>query len=305
MNAWKEYFIRKDRIDFAFAVKLIAIIVFSLSFVYVNAGFSSSLHLQPNSSIEMQAEDCLNESRQILLELQSEGFSVQRVNDSLKQLESLFNAQKTIKEKKEKHDFSVVFPYCEEIKEIREKAFISKDELEGLKRFYAEFLEGTGINTSSVDKIINEIEAEIKNERYEKVPDLTDEAYNEILNLRSSQTAFKLFYEATSNSIEKFLYKNWKFFSGFIFMAVLLFLIYHSALRKMILMRKLERLELRKKTLKNLIMKTQKDYFTYGKISEGTFNIRTKKLAELIRDIDRQIPLLKEEMMKLDRKRKR
>ena len=45
-------------------------------------------------------------------------------------------------------------------------------------------------------------------------------------------------------------------------------------------------------------MKIQKDYFQEGKIPEGEYNIKTKKYAELIRDIDRQIPLLQEELAK-------
>ena len=46
-------------------------------------------------------------------------------------------------------------------------------------------------------------------------------------------------------------------------------------------------------------METQRDYFQYGKIPEGEYNIKTKRFAELVRDIDRQVPLLKEEIIKL------
>ena len=51
-------------------------------------------------------------------------------------------------------------------------------------------------------------------------------------------------------------------------------------------------------------MNVQKDYFQYGKIAEGEYNIKTKKFAELIRDIDRQVPLMQEELAKLNRTRK-
>ena len=47
-------------------------------------------------------------------------------------------------------------------------------------------------------------------------------------------------------------------------------------------------------------MKTQREYFNEGSISEGTFNIKIKKLAELVRDIERQIPLLQEGLAKID-----
>jgi hypothetical protein len=46
-------------------------------------------------------------------------------------------------------------------------------------------------------------------------------------------------------------------------------------------------------------MQCQKNYFQFGTLPEGEYNIKIKKYAELVRDIDRQIPLLQEEMAKL------
>ena len=43
-------------------------------------------------------------------------------------------------------------------------------------------------------------------------------------------------------------------------------------------------------------MSTQKQYFEGGNLSESSYTIRTKSFAEMIRDIDRQIPLLQEKM---------
>lgn len=43
-------------------------------------------------------------------------------------------------------------------------------------------------------------------------------------------------------------------------------------------------------------MATQKQYFEGGNLSESSYTIRTKSFAEMIRDIDRQIPLLQEKM---------
>ena len=67
---------------------------------------------------------------------------------------------------------------------------------------------------------------------------------------------------------------------------------------------KIRKLELRKKTIKTLISNTQKDYFERGNLSEGNYNIRTKKFGELILDIERQLPLLNEGLAKLDKKKR-
>jgi hypothetical protein len=63
--------------------------------------------------------------------------------------------------------------------------------------------------------------------------------------------------------------------------------------------KKLEHLYLRRTTLKKLIAKTQKEFFEKGTIDETTYHIRLNKYGEIIRDINRQIPLVKEELESL------
>ncbi|MCD6476788.1 MAG: hypothetical protein J7K26_01310, partial [Candidatus Aenigmarchaeota archaeon] len=65
--------------------------------------------------------------------------------------------------------------------------------------------------------------------------------------------------------------------------------------------RKIEILESEKNTLKKLIANTQRDYFEKGILSDVDYHIKIHKFGELIRDIDRQIPLLKEEIAKIQK----
>lgn len=141
------------------------------------------------------------------------------------------------------------------------------------------------------------------NERYEKVKPLVDKAYTELIDLQSSRTAVGLFYDATSKSLKNFFIKNWIYLTSFLLIILILFFVYKKAISLWITKRKISELELRKKTLKDLLTQTQRDYFNYGKIPESTFHIKTEKLAELIRDIDRQIPLLQEQIVKLSKKK--
>lgn len=277
----------REKIFFVFVL----IIILNLN--YVIGAENNEL----NVSAEQKARLCLNESRESFYELERDNFSVLRVNDSLNQMDNMFRAQIALKDKKQPYDFSLVIPYCDEIRKIKELALKSKDELIALKKFYTESVQG--LNTTEIDKTIAEAEQEIKNERYEKVKDLIDLAYNQIVNAKSRQTTLNIFYEATTQSIGKFLDKNKYYLAGFLAFLIAMFLIYKKAVYLWIIKRKINKLELRKKILKELIMKTQKDYFNSGKISEGEFNIKTKKLAELVRDIDKDIPLLQEELAKL------
>lgn len=279
--------------------KVIMITAFLL--VLINLIFVSSAELNGKSlnlSIEQKSALCLNESKHILQKLKNENFSILRVNDSLKQMEDLHNAQIILKEQKKPYDFSAAIPYCNEIKKIEKLAFISRDDLNALKKFYSESLEG--LNKTLIDSMIADVEQEIANERYEKVNSLIDKTYKEIINEKAKFTTFNVFYENTTRSIGKFFNKNKHWILGILIFLILILVFYKKTISKWILKRKINKLELRKKTLKELIMGTQKSYFNEGSISEGTFNIKTKKLAELIRDIDRQIPLLQEELARLE-----
>jgi hypothetical protein len=267
--------------------------------------FFQFVSAEENLTIQQQAEICLADSRAILNEFIEDNFSYQRINDSLVKAQDLYNAQTLLEENnKSGIDFSLILPYCNDIKQIRELAFEARDEYSSLKKFY-DISITSEMDTSEVDIIIAEIESEINSERYEKVSPLIDSAYEKISEVKASYTALNLFYTSTTSSLKRFFQKNWVSIIVVVSILLVLFLIFNRQIKKKIIANKIKNLELRRETLQELIKKTQRDYFQHGKLSEGNYNIRTKKFAEFIRDIDRQIPLLKEESMKISRGKKR
>jgi hypothetical protein len=249
------------------------------------------------SEEEKNASLCLNNSLSIMNEMSDENFSIQRINDSLKEAENLFNAQVVLLEKGRPADFGLITPYCEQIALIRDQAFEIRDSFNALKKFYSDSL-NENMNTSSVDKLIEEIGQEIESERYEKASPLIDEAYQEIINVQATQTNLNLFYKSTTMGIKDFLMDNKYIIIAAVLVIITFLLGYRRTINRWSVERKLSRLEIRKKTLRELVMQTQKEYFKDGKISDGIYSIRTKKFAEMIRDIDKEIPLLKEELIK-------
>lgn len=278
---------------------LFVLAAFSIVLTMMTGVFS--LESSGNATLdENSALNCLNESNIIMEKMILDGFSIIRINDSLKQIYSLYNAQIVLKEKKSRYDFSVVFPYCNEIENVSRTAYYLRDEFEALEKFYNESLTES-MDTSPVQNTIDQIDREIKNERYETVRPLIDEAYQEITSLKTSSTTLNLFYKTTTRTLQDFFIENWIVISILAMVAIILLVIYKKTIAKWIIRRKINKLELRKNTLKELIMNTQKSYFEKGAISEGTYSIKTKKFAELIRDIDREIPLLREELLKVDK----
>ena len=273
-----------------------------ITFILIFAIFSLLIIPQVSSlnlSAEEQVKSCLESSAVILNEMHDLGFSVIRINDTLREANNLYSAQVILKAKKKSADFSFILPYCEEISSVKISALNARDEFLALKKFYNESFKGTRINASSVEFIIEEINSEMTNERYENVAGLIKKAYSEIVRVKSEYTTIGLFYDTTRKTIFGFFIDNWKVILFSVLAVVILFFFYKKAVVRFILVRKMQNLELRRKTLKNMIQEVQLSYFQDGKISEDEFHIKTKKLAELIRDIDRQMPMLQEELIKL------
>ncbi len=279
---------------------LVAFLLILLLFSFHGGLVTGQENSEENKSDYEKASHCLKESLRIMDSLSKEGFNIQRVNDSLINAKNIYDVQSILKETDKKYDFSNVLSYCDEIENVYKFATKSRDEFEALKKFYDMSLDEE-MNTSSVDSIMREIESEIKNERYEKIEPLVKKAYEEISTVKSEQTALKLFYKSTTRSIKEFLKDNWKSIAIILAAGIFFFLFYRTIIYKWRLQNKLSKLELRKSTIKDLIAKTQKDYFEKGIISEGMYNVKIKKYAELIRDIDRQIPLIRESLLRVDK----
>ncbi len=247
-----------------------------------------------NLSSQSYAATCLKESKVIMQTLADDNFSVERVNDTITQAEALY--ADTLNKKKT--DFSLVAELCNEIAKINDLAYQSRDEFWALQKFYGKSITSE-MNTTGVDESMAAVQNEIVSERYEKVEAIVDETYTKIIDLKSSYTTLN----ALNRNLQGFFVRNWKQVLITIFVIVLPLVIFRKTIQRRLIERKIESLEVRKRTLKNLIKQTQKEYFESGRLPEGMYNIRTKKFAEMIRDIDRQVPLLQEELIKLQRHR--
>lgn len=243
---------------------------------------------------------CLNESQETIDSLFDSGFNIQRANDTLVEAQLLFSAQLRGYSFQDK-DFSKVIRYCSEIKEMKVRAFIARDEFNALFRFYNATITSS-MNSSTIDVLIARIENEIASERYENVKSLIDSTYDEISSVQAEYSALNVFYMNTTRSLKIFFQKNWLSFSVVVIILIILYISYRLRVRRWIIERKIKSLESRKATIKSLIMDLQRGYFHSGDVSQAEYTIKTKKFGELIRDIDRQIPLLLEQLAKVKSK---
>jgi len=234
----------------------------------------------------------------LILDLSNDGFQVQRVNDTYQAAIQVFEAQQQIKYES-RRDYKLVFQYIDDIEELYKQAYIAKDEIDYVNSLYQEVKNSNPeIDLSEADKIIEEMNFEFNNEVYDKAYSLARESYAKIIQIEGQQTALNLAYLATTRSIKNFFIENWITIIIVTFSFIVFYIVFHNRIMYYRTKAKIRKLETESKVLESLIMNSQRAYFEEGTISESTYRIRIKKFSELVRDINRQIPLLKEELAK-------
>lgn len=275
-------------------MKKIILIFFSIFFIFLIANVSSL------SNDSIRAKGLIEQANQDVSDMVQRGIPTTRINESLQEATQLYSAQLSYEILSKKPSYKIVFEKLSEIEKIKEISFIAQDELNVFLEAYNRISLET--NLSEMQKEYDDVLNSFNSERFEDTTSLIDIGYTKISEIQSQQTAIKLFYETTSKSIKSFFKENWLKIIISLFLIVLFLLIFGKAISKYLIMRKLSALNHRKLVLESLIKKTQYDYFEKGITSEAEYNIKIKKFSEMIRDIDREIPVLKEEKLKLSNK---
>ena len=262
------------------------------------------------SNESINAQKAIEKAGNDIAEMQSKEIPILRVNESLTEAIQFYSGQVLLEENNKTGNYKLVMDNALKIEKIKEKAIKASDELKIFREAYENAKKEN--NLSSMESDYNEIELSFTEERFEDTLLLIDAAYNKISDLEASQTALKLFYDTTSRTLQQFFIDNWnsllsgKFYKSvyfYFFVFFILILIFWTTLKKLSVGSKMKHLMLQKATLNSLIKKMQYDYFKLKKISEIEYKVKTDRFKEMIRDIDRQIPLLKETLAKLDKEK--
>ena len=220
-------------------------------------------------------------------------FSVVRYNDTLIATEELYWEQVTLETNEGEANYLLLNQKLNELKNIREKAYLAFDELGALKiRIDAT----TATNTTPIYELYNKSETAFHAERYEESLQLTEETYIKISEMEATETKVRAFYGATSRTFTNFLKNNLRNILIGVIILIIISIIIYSPTKKALIEHQIKKLEQRADGIKSLIAESQKDFFDKQTLNESTFHVRIKKYGELLRDIHRQIPLLKEKL---------
>lgn len=269
-------------------------------FLYLISGSLVTAIGTSNESI--QARELLNQSEKDISEMISKNIGVLRVNETYQEALQLYSAQMALEEKGGKANYSLITEYTSEISSIKKTALEANDELAVFKENYANT--NKEVNLSEMQDEYNQIILSFNEERFEDTLVLINKGYDRISEIQSSRTAVNAVYLATSKTIKEFFIKNGLRIAIIAAILLLLLLIFWNTLKRLNMRVKLNNLIMQKKSINELIKAMQKNYFKDRKMSESEYQIKLNFYEEFIRDIERQVMVLKEEMFKRDKKKK-
>ncbi len=242
------------------------------------------------STAALEARTALLNAQGTIAEMEKAGFNTTRVNDIFIVLLEFYSGQVAL-EANGTQSYTDIIKRADEITKVRNEAFDAKQRLRGLELR----LQNTKVDKAEPTKLYLAAETDIQSERYEEAKLKIEQAYAKIADLEASQSTGRVIVDITKSTGQRLL-ENWK--EVLVTAAIITAAIFLSYSRIVVffLKRKFARLEAEKKTLEGLMKETQENYFDKGKMAESTYHININKFGEMIRDIERQLPLLREQI---------
>jgi len=260
---------------------------------------ASTIIAASNESIE--AAHSIAQAKINLIEIQERQIPTSNANESYQEALQLYDAQMALEELHKKARFDLIMEYTANVAEIKKVAFNAQDELNIFVRVFKS--SNQSMNLSAMFNDYEAILQSFEEERFEDTINLIEEGYATLSEVQSSQTTFNIFYASTTKNIKDFFATQWKTILIIIGAIFLFLLLFWNTLLRLKIRSELHTLIIRRKSLKELIKKLQSDYFTHKNIPASSYQIKLKKFESMILDINRQIPLLKEDMVKIETKK--
>ena len=240
-------------------------------------------------------QDALDLAQANVTEMIEAGFNTHRVNDTYTLAKEEFDSKVILEGKGEDVSYATVISKLNTINSVRNEAFMVNDELIALE-IVIEPLDREELPETFV--LYDEAIYEFDSERYEDCLEAINQVYDKMNEEQSSQATLIVLYESTSKTIRGFLLNYWKEIIYSTIAMIIIIIITYRKFSIYLTKKKIKDLGVKKEVLKTLIRDAQKDYFEKAKISETEYHIKVAKFSEMVRDIERQIPVLKEILAK-------
>lgn len=227
----------------------------------------------------------------------SAGLPTSQARDLLEIAWQWFDGQTALERSGGKPDYSFAVQKVSEIEAIEQSSFALNDELKALGKR----IDGADPNADLTEtrKLLGEAKAEFSDGRLDNAKALINRAYEEVSSAEADAVHSRTMVESTRRNIETFLSENWKTMLAAIAGALIFFFLFQRHIRRFLANARLKSLIREREVVESMLKALQKDYFGKKSVTELTYHIKTKQYGDVIRNINRQLPLVKEEIKKI------
>jgi hypothetical protein len=241
----------------------------------------------------------IEKAKKTVSEMQAEGLPTARISDTILEAETLFEEQRIKEIGGQETDYSAAIAKADEAIRLREMQLQAKQELNEFRQAFAE-LEGR-LDIDPLLQIYEEGYEELESQRYEIALEKVEEGHEKLIELQSFAARASAMYSAASKNFVTFVIENRIILSFLIGIPIILYVIFRDNIKRYRLNMKLQGLQTEIGVLENQIKNTQEAYFTKGEMADSTYQVREKVYGDMIRDLNREIALTREEIEKTKR----
>lgn len=243
-----------------------------------------------------ETQTLFNEIKEEYDSLQEVGIVSQRINNTLDELNQSIRARRGLEERNETVSWQPIQGRLGEVQDVLDIIVIANDEIESA-RLYLETLDDEG-NYSNAVSYLESAEEQFDLERYELVEENIESFYEEVSRIQSRSAAGSLLDNTATTVQDLISMYGVNVLLFFVVSGILLFA-FKKPLATYYFDRGIDRLEMEKDVLRDLIRENQDNYFNKNSISQTTYDTRNKQYKELLRESTRQIYNLQEKKEKL------
>jgi len=156
-----------------------------------------------------------------------------------------------------------------------------------------------GADLASTKSLYAEAAREFKDGRVERAKTLINQAYDEVTSAESQAVHSRTIGESARRTIENFLADNWKTIAYAALALLVIFFLFQKQIRKAMVNARMRALLRERGVIESMLKSLQRDYFEKKNVTDLTYRVKTKKYGDIIRNINRQLPLLKEELKRI------
>ncbi|MFA6214034.1 MAG: hypothetical protein WC717_02035 [Candidatus Micrarchaeia archaeon] len=239
----------------------------------------------------------LMEANESVGRMRAAGLPTSRAGDLLDIGWQWFDGQTAVELSGGKPEYAFAQQKADEIKGIERGSFAVSDDLEVLAGRIGSA--DSDANLSATRALVDEARQEFRDGRLDEAKALINSAYEELTGAEAQAVHSRTMLESARKNIESFMAENWKTILAAAAGLLVLFFLFQKQIRRFLAGSRLKALLREREVVQSMLKALQKDYFGKKSVNDLTYHVKSKQYGDVIRNINRQLPLLKEELKRI------